>query len=721
MVSSGNLAGAPAVRNFVCPFKSQRVKPILKSMKYPTLLLCLCCGLMSSCGAYFNTYHNTKKLYKEATKEREKRKGDKITPTEKQKYEETIKKASKILELYPNSKYVDDALFILGECLYYKSEFIPAQRKFQELITYFPNGGYHQRARMWLARTNIKLRDYATARVILNALLEQEDLDTVIRQESRYLLGDIHFIEKDYAAAEKEYVASAGVGEDRKIREKALFRAGECQLLLGENDKATKSFLGAIKYSNDKNGEFEARLHYARALKQGGDFKGAARECNLLEENQDYRDKIGQVQLEIADIVYMEGKALFKSLQDADLQFKGKIKEALDKYEIVLLQNKRTEVAAAAHYRIGRIKEEDLHDFAGALESYQKVKLEYSRSPYAAEAEQRAKDIADLIRLSNEVRKAQGGQLLASGAGSVHELSDLELLLLEYGVDPELRFMRERQKLEAASAGVDSTANASKIKQDEEKKRHDLVASKLQLAEVYYFQFGQVDSALAEYSEISTLFGEDPAAAKALYSSAHIYEQDYHNKFKSDSLLYEVIQRFPDSEQARAAQKQLALKSDDHADPAEAIFDRAGDALFSDRNIPEALRLYRSIVDAYPESDFAPLALYAIGWVEEQMVHNNVQAAEVYRTVVEKYPDFRGKAVLERKLASFDKGLHAQAEEQPEAGKASEADGTQNTSLDSLAEEGAETDHEHAPIVTRDRRPKTLARLRRTRRIRPDK
>ena len=84
---------------------------------------------VSSC-AYFNTFYNTKKVFNEAKKERKKRLSEKPSSAELQKYDKTIEKASRILEIYPNSKYVDDALMILGECFYYKGENVKAQRKF---------------------------------------------------------------------------------------------------------------------------------------------------------------------------------------------------------------------------------------------------------------------------------------------------------------------------------------------------------------------------------------------------------------------------------------------------------------------------------------------------------------------------------------------------------------------------------------------------------------
>jgi len=54
--------------------------------------LCIC---LSSC-AYYNTFYNTKKFFNEAKKERERRKGDRPSSQELQKYDKTIEKASKI-------------------------------------------------------------------------------------------------------------------------------------------------------------------------------------------------------------------------------------------------------------------------------------------------------------------------------------------------------------------------------------------------------------------------------------------------------------------------------------------------------------------------------------------------------------------------------------------------------------------------------------------------
>jgi len=610
-------------------------------MMHKSILTAITLSLfLSSCGAYYNTFYNTKKLYKEAIREREKRQGDQPTPAEKKKYDETIEKASKILEIYPDSKYVDDALFILGECMYYKGDFIKAHRKFQELITYFPDGNYYLRAKLWLARTNIELGDYASAQIGLKELLKMSKLKRDLRDESRYLLGEIHFKQKNYQVAEDEFRVSAGEAKEEKIKAHSYFQLGRCEILNGKPQNAVGSFAKAIKHSSDIQFEFGAQLNYARALKLAGDFKTAMRVCNELLEDESVKNKHGAVQLEIADIIYQEGKALNKKLSGTNLEYKGKVEEALENYGAVVLQKKRTETSATAFFRMGKIYETDLLDYARAKENYQRVRTEYARSEYAEEAERRAKNIGDLIRLSNLVRKEQGEQLLAeAGGGSL--LSSLELLLMEHGVDPELRFMEQRKKLAQLEKELQLIeGNAPTPQEDARSKEVDqLVTTKLQLAETYLFQFGQIDSALHEYDEIIELFPEHPDAAKALYSSAFVYENEFHNKFKTDSLLYTLIQRFPDSAQARDAKRKLGLPVGEGDEPAAELFRQAERSLFTHQNIPGALQQYRMVASTYPKSDYAPKALFVLGWIQEELIYDNGKARKVYEELVDRYPE----------------------------------------------------------------------------------
>ncbi|HHM24323.1 MAG TPA: tetratricopeptide repeat protein, partial [Bacteroidetes bacterium] len=152
----------------------------LRKLLYPVLLLLFFAGQLG-CGAYFNTFYNAQKYFKEAEKKRLKqqqtaRRGGlnssqrrsgrapaRARQTSIPEYKKAIEKGSKVLELYPNSRYVDDALMIIGKSLYYTNDFLKAKRKFEELLKYFPKSEYAPEARLWLAKTLIALKDYDSA------------------------------------------------------------------------------------------------------------------------------------------------------------------------------------------------------------------------------------------------------------------------------------------------------------------------------------------------------------------------------------------------------------------------------------------------------------------------------------------------------------------------------------------------------------------------------
>jgi len=680
----------------------------------------------SSC-AYYNTFYNTKKLYKEAKKERENRTSDTPSASEKKKYDDTIEKASKVLELFPDSKYVDDSVMILGECFYYKEDYIKAQRKFQELIQYFPQSEYFYKAKIWLAKTYIELKDYPSARLILTELSTKEKLDKKIKQEARFIAGEIYFSQENYVEAEAEFEQAVEIDEDDLLTAKSYFKLGQTQIHNKKYEAAAKSFTEAIDKSPNQQFEFESWLNYAKSLKLSGDFKKAARICNELLDNELFKKNHGYVQLEIADIIYREGKAN-EGKSEADKAFlKTKIHDALESYEIVILQNKRTEVSAEAYFRVAEIKEYELDDFAGAKESYEKVQAEYRNSEFVEEANKRAEDLGELIKFSNEVKRALGQQLIESGSAQ-RVLSDLELLLLEHGNHPELRFRELQRASGILSDAEDEGESTGKPKED---KLTRLIKSKLQLAEIYLFRFNQVDSALYEYREVLELFPEHPYAAKALYSMAYINEHMHQNKFKTDSILYQVVLQYPESEQAAAARRKLDIEDGSSVEPAAELFKRAEYSLFQQQNINKALTEYQRVAETFPESAYASKALYAMGWIHEKYTSDYSKAREIYGQFVEKYPNSEFANPLKKKIeaketvaavaekapgepeaATSDDSTLVAALEQPELTPADGKDvlvasGNADTVTDTL---GAYGDGLRKNEAYRDRRPQILKR-----------
>jgi len=98
---------------------------------------------LHSC-VYFNTMYNARRIYSEAEEAREESVRTGVEPSRalKDKYKDVIFKCSKILRDSPESSWVDDAIFLMGKALVRQEEYNKGIRKFQELLTNYPESEY---------------------------------------------------------------------------------------------------------------------------------------------------------------------------------------------------------------------------------------------------------------------------------------------------------------------------------------------------------------------------------------------------------------------------------------------------------------------------------------------------------------------------------------------------------------------------------------------------
>ena len=78
--------------------------------------------LFSGC-AYYNTFYNAQEYYDEAEKLRLEKDGESIPISAMDKYGKTIIKCQKVIEEFPESKYVKQAYLLMGKSRYYRSDY----------------------------------------------------------------------------------------------------------------------------------------------------------------------------------------------------------------------------------------------------------------------------------------------------------------------------------------------------------------------------------------------------------------------------------------------------------------------------------------------------------------------------------------------------------------------------------------------------------------------
>ena len=144
------------------------------------------------------------------------------------------------------------------------------------------------------------------------------------------------------------------------------------------------------------------------------------------------------------------------------------------------------------------------------------------------------------------------------------------------------------------------------------------------------------DSALHYYR--AAYQSSDPAsedAGRYLFAQARMLRD--RDPDVSDSLFEVVSLTWPRSPFAKEASASLGYTADASIDDAAELY-ASGTKFRLIKDYGFAARQYLSVVAKFPQSDVAPKALYALGWMFERDVKRNDSALFYYGQLIEKYP-----------------------------------------------------------------------------------
>jgi TolA-binding protein len=163
------------------------------------LVLCALSGALGGC-VYYNTFFHARKAYNEAEEQQTKAHAQVATGAIAQKYSDAIKKASKVLQNHPKSKYADDALLLIGKAFYHTGEYARAKEKFVELASVFRESPLVGESRYYLGMSEYYLGSSERARTILDEVA-QKGKNQELRDRARFMIARIPFEEERYEDA----------------------------------------------------------------------------------------------------------------------------------------------------------------------------------------------------------------------------------------------------------------------------------------------------------------------------------------------------------------------------------------------------------------------------------------------------------------------------------------------------------------------------------------
>jgi TolA-binding protein len=367
--------------------------------------------LASSC-AYYNTFFFARRYYNQAVRaNRQPTKpgsggGSQSTGISGQTsslLDKSIEKCAKVITFYPKSKWVDDAIFLMGRCYYLKQDYDKALKKFAELPVYYPKSEFVPKSAFMVGLCAYGKKEYdQSIQALHKALLEHPRAGQSDRASALFTLGEAYWQKKNYAEALVNYKLLTG-GKKSEFYFKSLLKAGQCYFELAHYDSARMSFSRVVR----EDGNDEEVLD---ALVRTGDSHAA--EKNLDSAVRSYQEAMVLAE-DFAKVPVVKLKMAGVELA------KENYEKAIEIYRAVVTDFPRTPFASEAQFRMGYIYEVYLEDLDKAGQAYDKVKEHMSKSEFAAQAELRGKGLARLREsgkkpgASEEDKKAEPDFLLA--------------------------------------------------------------------------------------------------------------------------------------------------------------------------------------------------------------------------------------------------------------------------------------------------------------------
>ncbi len=373
-------------------------------------LLTLACVLITSpisC-AYFNKLYNAKKKFNEAKASPLPKDGS-LSRQQINMYDEVIKKCQELLTTYPNSRWVDDAVLLIGKSYYEQRNYDNAILTLEALREDFPESELNEEALEYIARSYVAKEEPEKAVAVLEPFLELypgSDNTAIVL----YLLGtsSLKVGNEEKAMGFLGRLTDEYPGSPHRL--KAELEMADIFL---EKEAYEKSLSVYERLANSKLNE-EDRIRCLMRL---------AETYVKLERFEKAKETIDQIDQIEAYVLPLEDKAVEELLKAETYVGLDSLDKAINLYIGVGASYPKTMYSAEGYYQLGIIHQEKLDSLETAKTYFEKVTREYAKSPFADDAVKRSSNISQLMRLQSSL----GGSSNEGEAFTQFSLAEVQL------------------------------------------------------------------------------------------------------------------------------------------------------------------------------------------------------------------------------------------------------------------------------------------------------
>ncbi|UCD19102.1 MAG: tetratricopeptide repeat protein [candidate division WOR-3 bacterium] len=424
---------------------------LLAGVKFPLIILC---SAFVSC-AYFNTVYNAKNYYRQGVKTV---KHDTLM-VDSENFDKTIEKSTAIIVKYPDTRWVDDALYMMGASYYFKGDYVRSLEKLDFFIENYPGSAFYHEVQYLRGLAYFKLRRYGSAIAALREAAGSKKYrkksllamlyvyygdanysslyaiaDTLTEQSLRYaerrnvlrFTAMAQFEEKRYQEALDTFIRLLAITRDEGERRNLKLRIAETYLELGEYELCRNFLVGETAPEfRDLLGDLYLKI---------GNIEGAKEICYELAQNG-FPDIAAEAYYELAQISEVEDSidlavgyydsALVKS-PNSEYGLKARKKsEVLKRIQTLTTE---TEDTVRAEFLLAEIYFTALDDLPRALQGYEKVYRNHPESKWAPKALYAHLWIADKIYKDDTLAPKLARTLIGGYPGTEYAMSAEQIL-----------------------------------------------------------------------------------------------------------------------------------------------------------------------------------------------------------------------------------------------------------------------------------------------------
>jgi len=613
-----------------------------------TILPVLFITILFSC-AYYNTFFLTKKYFNDGFNYRKKNFYAEISSDEKSAYSKSLNKASFLFRYYLKSKWVDDALLIVGKIFYFRKDYFRALTKFNELINNYPNSKLITQAYIWKARTLIATKDYSNAEKILldnikNKITKEE------KAEILYELGNIYFIRGIYSIAYDYYRKSID-GLPKYLKIFGFLKAGDCAFYLSDYKNAISYYKKGLKASNEKNFYFTFNFKLINAYFYNGETDKSNQLLNkILKELQFLEEK--QVRIRDFDIENTFNKTLL--LKGKIELNSGNYNKAINTFEELITRNEKDSAVIEANYILGNFYLYQKEDFKTAKFFFNKIS-NIQKMDIVDSAKHKIELIDRILKIKENLSKID----LAINLNAIDYFKN------SY---PNLNLLNELRLYDSTFFIIFPNKDNSQIIKSITEKIQDIKLGKinqwkLSLAEMYLIELKNIKKAMQIYEDVVNDKNSDRnTKAIATFYIAWINENYLYNNKKAQKYYNILIDKYYNSDFVlKILNISVPAKDKDINSVHSTELKKIIESYINESHFDSALALTEYWANNYKDSVNQPIILFKLGYIFNYLIERKDIADSLYNKLLTEYPSSnlaflykQSKALLEQNNKKID-------------------------------------------------------------------